>query len=380
MNNINKLVVMQVLPSLRQGGVERGVLEIAQALHKAGIENYVVSSGGEMVSELEQLGGKHITLPVHTKNPFIMWLNAYRLGRIIKEKKVTVVHVRSRAPAWSVKWACRRLGVPFITTFHGIYGTRPEWIKKAYNKVMVQGRFVIAGSECVKQHLLREYKVPEQNIRLIYRGVDVTRFNPECVTKQQVTDFAHRNHISLEKPIITLIGRLSQIKGHGIFLDALKRMKHKKVTVLFAGGKAKPAYMEELKRQIDELPLETEVQVFSVPGNEIPVLLALSDIAVQPSIVPESFGRSMAEAQAMGKIVVASNHGGATELISNGRTGYLTPVGDPIVLANVLDGILDMSETERKKIGTNSIQSIQNHFSMQKMCDQTLVLYREFQK
>ncbi len=376
---MSQLVVVQVLPSLEQGGVERGTLEIAEALQQEKIENYVVSSGGKMVAELQALGVEHITLPVNSKNPLTMWINSYRLEKVLKEKKASVVHVRSRAPAWSVKWACRRAGIPFITTFHGVYGIKPAWLKKAYNRVMTQGKLVIAVSAFVRQHIKKEYGVAEQYIRLIYRGADVTKFDPACVKEEDIISFAKKHEISLEKPIVTLAGRLSKIKGHGVLLDALKQMQHKEVTCLFIGGKAKEKYRCELEEKIKELSPETTLKMFSVSSDEMPVVLKMSDIVVQPTLVPESFGRGIAEAQAMGKIVVASNHGGAVELISNGRTGFLTPVGDSGVLAHVLDQVLDMPVIEKKQIQANAMASVRNGFSIQKMCQKTIETYREFQ-
>ena len=149
-----KKCVIQVLPALNQGGVERGTIEIAEALQKAGIPNCVISSGGKMVSELEALGVEHITLPVQTKNPIRMWLNSLKLAKIFKEKNAAVVHVRSRAPAWSVKWASKKTDIPFIATFHGRYGIYPKIFKKPYNRIMTQGENVIAVSAFIQQHLM----------------------------------------------------------------------------------------------------------------------------------------------------------------------------------------------------------------------------------
>ena len=375
-NHFNRSVV-QVLPALNQGGVERGTIEIAESLQKAGIPNYVVSSGGKMVAELEKLGVEHITLPVQTKNPFVIWLNSYRLEKILKEKKVGLVHVRSRAPAWSVKWACRRLHIPFIGTFHGLYGMQPESLKKPYNRVMTQGRVVIAVSAFIQQHLIRDYHVLPQHIRLIPRGADINKFNPSAVTAEQVDAFAHEHQISRDKPIITLVGRLSRIKGHTVVLDALKQMKHQDVTVLFVGGNPKGDYEAELQSKLADLPKSITVQIFAVSGDKMPLVYALSDVLVQPTLVPESFGRGIAEAQAMGRIVVASNHGGAVELIQDGRTGFLSPVGDARIMAGILDKVLDMPQSKRQQIEQAAVESVQTNFSIQKMCDRTLGVYDE---
>ncbi len=370
-------VVVQILPALNQGGVERGTIEIAEALQKEGIKNYVISAGGKMVSELTRLGVSHITLPVNTKNPILMWINSYRLEKIFKETGVSLVHVRSRAPAWSVKWATNRMKIPFVATFHGRYGMKPEVFKKFYNRVMTKGRFVIAVSAFIQNHLMKDYAIPDQKIRLIPRGADINRFNMSAISVAGLQDFAKEHDIPTDKPIITLVGRLSRIKGHDVVLDALKQMKEKEVTVLFVGGNPKAGYDEEVKKKIADLSEKTTVKIFAVPGDKMPMVYALSDICVQPTLVPESFGRGIAEAQAMGRVVVASNHGGACELISNNRTGFLTPVGDSKILAAVLDSVLGMSTAERQAIGMAAQESVRENFSIQKMCDRTIALYKE---
>ncbi len=376
---MTEMVILQVLPSLQQGGVERGTLEIADALQKEGIKNYVVSQGGKMVPELEKLGVEHITLPVKSKNPFTMWLNSYRLEKLFKEKGITLVHVRSRAPAWSVKWACKRSGIPYVATFHGRYGLKPEVFKRPYNKVMTQGRVVVAVSTFIKNHLKEAYGIKEQHIRLIPRGADMNIFDPAKVTEEQVLTLAKEQGVSLDKPIITLVGRLSRIKGSSVLFDAVKQMKHKDVTLMLVGGNPKGDYKEEVEAAIASLPPETTVKMFALPGSRMPEVYALSTVVVQPTLVPESFGRGIVEAQAMGRIVVASNHGGACELIRNDQTGYLTPVGDAQVLAGVLDSILDMSVTERKEMEVAAHKSASN-YSIQKMCERTLAMYREITK
>ena len=373
-----KHVIIQVLPSLQQGGVERGTIEIAEALKKAGIENYVISEGGKMVAELEKLGVAHITLPVKTKNPLKMWLNSYRLARVFKEKKASLIHVRSRAPAWSVKWACRRLKIPYIASYHGRYGLSPRWFKERYNRVMLQGEKVIAVSDFVRQHLKTEYQVPDEHICLIPRGADLNKFNPDLITDEKLRAFIQKYDIPTDKPIISLVGRLSRMKGHLEVLDALRKMNNKKVTLLFVGGNPKGDYEERLNEKLKEVSPETTVKIFAVSGDEIPMIYTLSTICVQPSLVPETFGRTIAEAQAMKRVVVAFAHGGACELIKDGQTGFLTPVGDSDAIAKALDTVLTMSMEERQKIENQARQSVVDNYSIQKMCERTLTLYRSF--
>ena len=374
---MSKMVIAQVLPALEIGGVERGTIEIAAALQKEGITNYVISNGGKMVSELERLGVEHITLPVHSKNPFKMYTNARQIAKIAKEKGFTLMHVRSRAPAWAVKWASRMTNIPFMTTFHGVYGIKPA-IKKYYNIVMTQGVRMIAISNHVKNQVLRDYQMDESKIRLVYRGADTNRFDPQKVSQDQIADLMMQYHIPMDKPIIMLQGRLTHWKGQLAMIEALTKMKHKEVTVLFIGHhQGRTDYYNELNEKIKALPKETTVLTFAVAGKEMPTVLALSDIAVSASLKPEPFGRAMPEAQAMGKIVVAFNHGGAAETVQDGKTGFLVPPCDTDALAQKLDEILDMPVSEREKIGQQAIKSVHESFSVQAMQEKTLAVYKE---
>ncbi|MBR4927008.1 MAG: glycosyltransferase, partial [Alphaproteobacteria bacterium] len=289
----------------------------------------------------------------------------------------TLMHVRSRAPAWAVKWASKMTKIPFMTTFHGVYGIKPA-IKKYYNIVMTQGVRMIAISNHVRNQVLRDYQMDESKIRLVYRGADTTKFNPDVVSQEQIADLMIQYHIPTDKPVIMLQGRLTHWKGQLAMIEALTKMTHKEVTVLLIGHhQGRMDYYNELNDKIKQLPKETTVLTFAVPGKEMPVILALSDIAVSTSLKPEPFGRAMPEAQAMGKIVVAFNHGGAAETVEDGKTGFLVPPCDTDALAQKLDEILDMSLAERKKIGGQAIQSVHENFSVQAMQEKTLAVYRE---
>jgi len=377
---VKKMVILQVLPALEMGGVERGTVEVATALQKRHIKNYVVSSGGPMVKQLDEIGVEHITLPVQSKNPFVILMNAKRLAKVIRDKKITLIHVRSRAPAWSVKLASRQTGVPFIATYHGVYGMKPALFKKAYNRVMTAGKKVIAVSNFVKKHIVDNYQIPGDKIRVIHRGADTQKFDPKKVTKQQIAALKKGYQTEGKKPIITLVGRLTTWKGQTVLLDALKLMKQKDVYCLLVGSdQGRTQYTEKLKEQIKELPRKTEVKLISSCAN-MPALYSLSTVVVCPSLEPEAFGRVVTEAQAMGKIVVASGHGGAAETIQDGKTGFLFPSGDAVALARKLDQVLAMSTQKRKLIEQAGIQSVRRNFSIQKMCQKTIQTYQEISK
>ena len=367
--------IIQVLPALNQGGVERGTVEIAAALQKTGIPNYVISAGGKMVPELEQIGVEHITLPAATKNPIRMLLNARKMAKIFKEKEAGLIHVRSRAPAWSVKWACQKVGIPFIATYHGVYGIKPS-LKKLYNRVMLQGEKVIAVSEHVKRHILENYSCPEEKIIVIHRGADINKFNPDLISDEQIAQLKQKYKIPENLPIITLVGRLTSWKGQKILLEACQQMSHQDFICLLVGSdQGRVEYHKELEQMADHLKQKV---IFIEACQEMPALYALSDIVVSPSLEPEAFGRVITEAQAMKRIVVASAHGGACESIQNGLSDFLIPVGDSKALAEALDKVLDMTPADRAKIGEQACQSVQNNFTIQKMCEKTLALYQKY--
>ncbi len=369
--------IIQVLPALDQGGVERGTIEIATALQQAGIPNYVISAGGKMVPELTKIGVEHIILPVASKNPFKMWINAEKLAKIFKEKNAGLIHVRSRAPAWSVKWASQKTGVPFIASYHGVYGIKPT-IKKLYNRVMLQGEKVIAVSEHVKKHILANYSCPEDKIIVVHRGADVNKFNPDLVSAEKITSLKQQYQIPEGKTVITLVGRLTPWKGQKVLLEACRQMKNQDFICLLVGSdQGRTEYHQELEKMAKDLKQQV---IFVESCQDMATLYAFSDVVVAPSLEPEAFGRVITEAQAMKRIVVASAHGGACESIQDGVSGFLTPVGDASALAEALDKILSMTPEERLQIQNQAYDSVHTHFTIQKMCDKTLALYKEFLK
>lgn len=374
-------VILQILPRLETGGVERGTTEIAAALTAAGWRSVVVSGGGRLVHDLERGGTEHITLSVYSKNPVIMRKNAKRLAEIIKEKNVDIVHARSRAPAWSAKWACEKTGVPFLTTFHGAYNMGPFKIKKKYNKVMTDGVLTIAVSNFIKQHILDNYEgVEADKIRVIHRGADIERFDVAKVSQERLIALSKKWRLPEDLPVIMLPGRLTRWKGQLVMLDALAQMKRKDIRCLFVGSdQGRKRYRRELERKAKKLGLDSVVQ-FVDQCNEMDVAYMLSDVVVSASTDPEAFGRVIPEAQAMGRLVIGPDHGGATETIQDGETGFLFKHGDAKDLAEKLDAVLNMSAEEKQKMTQKAVQSVRGEFSKDAMCEKTINLYREIMK
>lgn len=368
--------ILQVLPELDQGGVERGTVEIAGALAAAGIPSAVASAGGRLAAELKAMGVEHFTLPLASKNPFVIFSNARKLARIVKDGGFTLMHVRSRAPAWSVKKASRISGVPFVSTWHGLYGTDPKFLKLPYNRVMLSGRGTIAVSDCVRKHILETYGADPKRVTTIHRGADVERFHPSAVSAETVKSTKESLGIDPQVSVVSLPGRLTSLKGQHILLEAASLMKTRSFALLFVGSdQGRVEYSQRLKAMAAELKgIKT---VFLDHSSQMPLIYAMSDVVVSASYShPEAFGRVITEAQAMGRIVVASAHGGACETVSDGITGFLVPPGDPAALAATLDRALGLSNEERARIGTAAVKSAVENFSISKMCSKTIEYYK----
>ncbi len=370
--------ILQVLPALEQGGVERGTIEIATALAAAGVPSAVASAGGRLVGELERLGIEHFTLPLASKNPFTVRRNGKALARIAQEGGFTLMHVRSRAPAWSVRRASRLSGVPFMSTWHGLYGTEPKFLKIPYNRVMLDGLKTIAVSDCVRNHILSVYGADPAKVVRIHRGADVETFRPDAVSAEEAAAFKASLGFDPDTPVVTLPGRLTFWKGQKDLLAAVGIMRERAVGVLFVGSdQGRTEYTAELKALAAKLPAAKKV-VFLEHSNEMPKIYAVSDVVVSASSSqPEAFGRIIPEAQAMGRLVVGTAHGGACETIEDGRTGFLVPPADPPALAAALDRALDLPAEERAKMAEASVKSVGENFSVAKMCARTLELYKE---
>ncbi len=369
--------VLQVLPALGEGGgVERGTVEVAAAIVEAGGRALVASSGGVLVYDLERAGAKHFDLPMRSKNPFTMWKNVKRLVDLIRREKVDIVHARSRAPAWSAWAAARRTRARFVTTFHGAYSAG-NIFKRAYNSVMTRGDRVIAISNFIAGHVRQMYGVRSQRIRVIHRGVDLDRFDPRRVTAQRVINLAADWMLPDGVPVVMLPGRLTRWKGQRVLIDAMVKLGRKDVRCLLVGGdQGRTDYRSELEKLIIAKGLSEVVKLVDHCGD-MPAAYMLTDVAISASTDPEAFGRVIAEAQALGRPVIASDHGGAREILLPGETGWLVPPGDSDALAGVLGRVLDLSAEKRQKLAVKATRNVVDNFSRASMCAKTLDVYNE---
>lgn len=368
--------MLQVLPALGSGGAERGCVDVAIALVKAGGTSLVVSAGGPLERELTRAGAQHIVLPLDGKNPFVLRANAERLAELIEGHRVDIVHARSRAPAWSAYAAARRTGRTFLTTFHGTYNER-SYLKHLYNAVMAKGDLVIAISRHIADLIPRRYGVDASRVRLIPRGIDFEVFDPARVTASRLVQLAQSWRLVDGMPVVMLPGRLARWKGQLVLIEALARLGRKDIRCLLVGAEqGRRGYRRKLEARIAALGLEPVVHLVD-HCNDMPAAYMLSDVVVSASTDPEAFGRVMVEAQAMGRPVIATDHGGARETVLVGPTGRLVPPGDAEALATALVSTLALDGRVREQLAPLAIAHVRAHFSKEAMCAKTLAVYDE---
>ncbi len=367
--------ILQVLPRLESGGVERGTVEMARAIAGVGWKPLVASAPGRMVNHLRHAGAAHIPMALETKSPLFMAWNARKLERLIREHEVDIVHARSRAPAWSAQWAARRTGAHFITTFHGVYSAHYAW-KKKYNAIMTRGERVIAVSDFIAAHIAENYQVEPERVRVIHRGVDLNTFRPSNAHPNRMAEMVRNWHIPDDLPVILFPGRITRWKGQDIFVRALAELPHRRFFALLVGDfERHPDYREEIEQLIRDSRLEGHVRM--VGGTEAMVeAYHLARFVVATSTRPEAFGRVVIEAQGMGKPVIATNHGGARETVREGITGWLVEPGGVEGLSKTIDYVLHMDEQAIRWMGAQGIDNA-HYFSTEAMCEKTLAVYRE---
>jgi glycosyltransferase involved in cell wall biosynthesis len=381
-------VVLQVLPELETGGVERSTVEITQAIADAEGVALVASAGGRMVGQVEHAGGRHITLPLDTKNPLAIWRNAARLEAVIRQEQVAIVHARSRGPAWSVWLACRRTGVHFVTTHHGTYSeTLP--FKRRYNSVMARGEIVIAASHFIAEQIMAQHGVAASRIRVIPRGVDPKRFDPDAVSADRLARLTRAWRLPDGATTVVLPGRLTAWKGHAVLIEALARLVGRDaghavpgrevpgrdiVAVLVGSDQGRHRYAAALVRQAQALGVADRLRLVG-ECDDMPAALKLSDVVVHASTHAEAFGRVVIEAQAMARPVIAADLGGPVETVEHEVTGLRVPPGDAAALAAAIERVLALSPDARLALGAAARASVLRHYTVRAMQEATLDVY-----
>lgn len=349
--------VLQVTPRLECGGVERATLDLSAAIVRAGGVSYVASEGGRLERTLAEAGGQMVRLPVASKNPLTILANGRRLKRLIQVLDIDLIHVRSRAPAWSAVWAARQSGIPVVSTYHGIYSATSS-VKRAYNALMTRADLVMANSRYTRDHVLAQHGVPKERLRLVPEGIDIERFDRGAVDPARVerlrSDWGLRGD---NRRLVLLPARLTRWKGQLLMIEALALARAEGLILVLAGDhQGRQDYRDEIEAAIAAGGLQDHVRLVG-EVEDMPAAYLAADWVVTPSIRAESFGRTAVEAQLMGRPVLASDHGAARETVSCGRTGYLVAPGDPGAWARRLgevarlsdDGLFDLGQTARRR-------------------------------
>ncbi|MBN1784089.1 MAG: glycosyltransferase family 4 protein [Alphaproteobacteria bacterium] len=369
-----------LLPAVKQGGVESSVLDLALYLKSVkGVTPVVISNGGPKVSILRKAKVKHILFPAHTKNPIKIFFNISKLAKLLKQEKIDLLHVHSRAPAWVGYFATKKIGIPFLTTFHGRYGHKGLFgLKKKYNEIMLRGRYVIAVSEFTAKHIKSVYAWAKDKVVTVPGWIDLKRYTPKAVSSAEVVALQKKYALPKGVPVITIVGRLRRLKGHDYFLEALSHLK-KDFRVLIIGSGDGGSYEQHLHNLVKYYDLVDKV-IFVGESDQLPVFYALSSVAVSAtSTKPETFGLTTLEAMAMGVPVVATAQGGSLELVFEGKTGFLVKPCDALDLARGLRKALGLNPSRYKDMQKACI-TFAKEFSRDKMCGKVLSLYRKLIK
>lgn len=378
----SKINVLQVIPKLGYGGAETGCYDIAHYLSENKCKSYIVTSGGDLIKFIDKKKVKLIRLPVHSKNPLLIFLNALILIVIILIFKISIVHARSRAPAWSCLLATKLTGRKFVTTFHGTYNFSGK-LKKFYNSIMVRSDLVIAGSNFIFSHIKNNYSEflkPNKKFLVIFRGINVDYFDQSTKFENDEKKLLQNWEINKEKKIILMPGRLTSWKGQKLLIEATNLVKielgYEAFHVVILGDdQGRDLYKKELVRLTEQYRLTNQIK-FIKHCKDMALAYKVSDIIISASIEPEAFGRVAVEAQSMEKLIIASNIGGSNETIIDEKTGFLFESGDAHSLSKKIIKAITMDETSLNLIGKEGRKNIIKKFNVEKMCFSTYSEYK----
>ncbi|MBP7783918.1 MAG: glycosyltransferase family 4 protein [Aliarcobacter sp.] len=355
--------IVQVIPELNEGGVERGVVELNREFVKKGIESFVISAGGKLENQINIAGGNHVKFDVCSKNIFTAFKRVNGLKKILKEIKPDIIHVRSRVPAWLVYFANKKLNIKVVSTVHGFNSVG------FYSSIMQKSDAVICVSNSIKEYIQKHYKTSENKITVIPRGIDLELFNPKNIDETFIENFKKEFNLK-DKFIVSSVGRVTQLKDYETFIKAILILKKEipNIVGLIVGGvrSDKEDYLNSLKSLIKELDLEENI-IFTGSQSKIEQIYALSDVVISSSKKPESFGRAVAEAICMNKPVIATNHGGVKDIIIENENGFFFEVGNDKELANNI--------LKSKKLNFDGYGYISNNFSLGNMLNRTIKVY-----
>ena len=379
----SKLKVLQVIPRLGYGGAETGCYDLAHYLHEQNCSSYIVTSGGELLKYVNKKKVRIIRLPVHSKNPILMLLNTIFLTLIILFLNISIVHARSRAPAWSCFIATKITRRKFVTTFHGTYNFNSR-LKKFYNSIMLKSDLIIAGSNFIFSHINEnylEYLNSKKKFLVIFRGINTDYFDSSTIIETDEDKLLKKWEIKRGKKIILMPGRLTEWKGQELFVESInlvnKELGHEAFyAVILGSDQGRKIYKKKLMRLVEQYRLTGQVR-FVDACKKMPIAYKISNIIISSSIEPEAFGRVAVEAQSMGKPVIASNIGGSNETIIDNKTGFLFQSGKAESLSKKIIEVLQLDETTLKSMGNEGRKNVIKKFNIEKMCFST---YSEYKK
>ncbi|MGJ0397053.1 MAG: glycosyltransferase family 4 protein [Methylocystis sp.] len=375
--------ILQIVPDLQSGGAERATVDVAEALSRVGARCLVASRGGRMVSELQSKGGVWAPFPAATKNPFAMALNSVQLARIIRDEGVDIVHARSRAPAWVAYYAARQTGAKLATTYHSAYGgTSP--IKLRYNAIMAAGDAVIAISDYAAQRIRELHPESAARIVVVPRGADLRAFSPTAVDRRRVERLRAAWGVAPYDRVVLLPARLSARKGHSVLIEAAKRLIKEgflDLRVVFVGDPHSESFRRAIESQIERAGLRDVIRHVGY-CDDMPAAYLAAAVIVAPATEPEAFGRIAVEAQAMGAPAIISDIGAAPEIIlappqtpRHLSTGWRTPPGDPVALAEAIAEALTLKASARDELALRARRNVLERFSVEEMQRATLAVY-----
>ena len=379
----SNLKVLQVIPKLGYGGAETGCYDIAHYLPENNCGSFLITSGGELIKFIDKKKVTLIKLPVHSKNPLLILVNGLLISFIILFYKINIVHARSRAPAWSCLIASKLTGRKFVTTFHGTYNFKSK-IKKFYNSSMVRSDLIIAGSNFIFSHINENYSKYlnlKKKLLVIFRGINVDYFDPGIKLENDEKKLLKAWNINKDKKIILLPGRLTSWKGQELFLEAINLVNIELgyeafYGVILGSDQGRDLYKKKLIALTEQYKMNNQIK-FIDHCKDMALAYKVSDIVVSASIEPEAFGRVSVEAQAMQKVIIASNIGGSNETVIDGKTGFLFQAGDAKSLSKMILKVFNMNDASLKLIGTEGRKNIIQKFNVEKMCFST---YSEYKK
>jgi glycosyltransferase involved in cell wall biosynthesis len=356
--------IVQLLPEFNEGGVERGVLELSRELVKKGFESIIISNGGKLVNVAKSEGALHVKLDVCSKNPLSAPWRIYKLYKILQKINPDILHVRSRIPAWMIFFANKYLGKTVISTVHGFNSV------SFYSSIMTRANHIICVSGAIKEYIQQHYNTLENKITIIPRGIDLEKFNPQNVDKQFIQEFKNKFDLH-DKFIVTTVGRITQLKDLETFIKAIALLDIPNAIGLIVGGvrENKQNYFENLQELVKSLHVNI---IFAGSQEKVAEIYSLSDVVISASKKPESFGRSVAEALALGTPVIATNHGGVKDIIQEGINGYFVPICDEQSLSNKI--------LIANKLKFDGYSYIKNNFSLQQMVEKTINIYKSLAK